>query len=200
MPFTASEVIQTQTSNKKLSTECVQSQQKMLPPALQKNLGLYLLWAALSCSLGMLWGCGSAQSQAQRQPGSGKVIRGDKALCTHSLFAIQAEPRVSSWAAFTGAEPELTDLGWFLLPQPCVPEPGAAATSPAQGRDPAQPCNYTWATNQLCQQGTAAFLPWTPCCKQLTAFSLPAEIAFALNDSLWSRTKSRVIFVYKLRR
>lgn len=56
----------------------------------------------------VLWGWfGSAPSQAQRQPGPGKVIRGDKALCTHSLFGIQADPRVSSWAAFPGAEPEL---------------------------------------------------------------------------------------------
>lgn len=150
MPLTASEIIQTQTSNtlrkatKSSALTVCKSKHRMLLPVLQKNLGLCLLWAALSCSLGMLWGRGSALSQAQRQPGPGKMIRGDKALSTHSLFGIQADPRVSSWAAFTGAEPELMDLGW--IPQPSVSEPWSCChvPSPEEG-----PWNYTWATNQL---------------------------------------------------
>lgn len=158
----------------------------MLPPALQKNLGLYLLSAALSCPLGKLWGRGSALSQAQRQPGPGKVIRGDKALCTHSLFGIQADPRVSSWAAFTAgwawahepglvsAHPAMCLCSPVLLPGP-QPRAGTLHSPAWTTPEPQTDCT---------QQGIAAFLPWTPCCKQLTTSSLPAEITFALNDSL----------------
>lgn len=159
MAFTASEIIQTHTC--KRSREATKSpaaeQTEDAAPSSPEESGFVFAVSSSGLSPGMLWGRGSALSQAQGQPGPGKVIRGDKAPCTHRLFGIQADPGVSSWAAFTGAEPEpeLMNLGWFLLTQP-----GPAATSPA--RPGATPEPRTDCT----QQGIAAFLLWTPCCKQ----------------------------------
>lgn len=116
MAFTPSEIIsvpafQNIKESNKTHWLCEKQTKDTLPPVLQKDLGLYLLPSTLSCPLVVHQGCGWALPQAQKQLGPGKVIRGDQALCTHSLFGIPANPGVSSLAAFTASWAQVNEAG-----------------------------------------------------------------------------------------